>query len=155
MIYPSHRNATNDLFLTEKAKQFNLSRKNSKKNDRKKTVDDGLAKVIGVIGKEEIFFLDFINFSGYKRGRSFGHESGAVSGGPGSTLLSMGSKGKLSAQASIRGAAHLVAAAAEEEEEAEGSDSDGGGGRPVITAVCMIVFFKELRQRKKEIYLLR
>ena len=47
----------------------------------------------------------------------------------------MGSKGKLSAQTSIRGAAHLVAAAAEEEEEAEGSDSDGGGGRPVIAAV--------------------
>jgi len=66
----------------------------------------------------------------------------------------MGSKGKLSAQASIRGAAHLVAAAAEEEEEAEGSDSDGGGGKPVIAAVCTSVF-KELRQRKKEIYLLR
>ena len=128
MIYPSHRNATNDLFLTEKAKSFNLSRKSSKKSEKNKTVDDGLAKAIGVIGKLDNFLLDFINCSGYKRGKSFGHESAAVSGGPGSTLLSMGSKGKLSAQTSIRGAAHLVAAAAEEEEEAEGSDSDGGGG---------------------------
>ena len=50
MVYPSHRNATNDLFLTEKAKSLNLSRKSSKKSEKKKTVDDGLAKAIGVIG---------------------------------------------------------------------------------------------------------
>ena len=50
MIYRSHRIETNDLFLTDKAKYFNLSRKSSKKDSKKKTVDDGLAKVIGVIG---------------------------------------------------------------------------------------------------------
>lgn len=66
---------------------------------------------------------------GYKRGRSFGLESGAVSGVAGSTLHS-GSKGKLASdKASVRNAAHLTAAAAEEEEDEEGSDSDGGGGK--------------------------
>ena len=133
MIYPPHREVTNDLFLTVKAKSFNLnlSRKSSKRADRSsnKTVDRGLEKAIGVIGLSSLISSPESRVLGYKRGRSFGLESGAVSGVAGSTLHS-GSKVKLASdKASVRNAAHLTAAAAEEEEDEEGSDSDGGGGR--------------------------